>query len=165
MCVVTINHLTSDDIAYIRENIGVPNYIGGQMLCYCKNACHINSILYSAFIRQMTPYSCSVIEGIVICRDGLAYEHQWNVIRDDNSGERQYVDVTMDAIASDEEREAEKTYYELIEHTQEELIAKIANKEPLFSKETHNVIDAYYKEHPEWEAYYREGKRVIDNKQ
>lgn len=162
---VTIEHLHPDYIFYIKENIGVSKYVGGQKLWYCKNACHVNSILFGDFIKETTPYSCSIIEGIVICKDGLAYGHQWNLIRDENSGESQYVDVTMDAIASDEEREAEKTYYELIEHTQEDMISKIANREPLFSKETHDAINAYYKEHPEREAYYREGKRFVDNKQ
>lgn len=131
---VTIKKLPPDYVAYIKENIGVPYYVGGQKLWYCMNACHVNSILFCDHIKETTPYTCSIIEGIVICRDGLAYEHQWNLIRDDNTGTRQYIDATMDAIASDEERETEKSYYELKEHTQEEMIERISNGEPRFQR-------------------------------
>lgn len=159
---VKIEELPSGYIEYIKKNIGVPKKISDQKVFYCKNACHVNSILFSEFINSTTSYHCSVIEGIVVCKDGLAYEHCWNLIRDDD-GDLEYVDVTMDAIATDSEREVEKSYYEIIEHEMEEMIEKIANKQPLFTQETHHAIDEYYAEHPEKEAEYRKGKEMVDS--
>lgn len=158
---VKIEGLPSDCIDYIKNNIGVPKKINGQIVFYCKNACHVNSIVFCEFINSTTSYHCSVIEGIVVCKDGLAYEHCWNLIRDDK-GEQEYVDTTMDAIATDSEREVEKSYYEIIEHEMEEMIEKIANKQPLFTQETHHAIDEYYAEHPEMEAEYRKGKELVE---
>ena len=68
----------------------------------------------------------------------------------------------MDAIATDSEREVEKSYYEIIEHDMQEMIEKIANKQPLFSGETHKAINDYYAEHPEKEAEYRKGKEMVE---
>lgn len=158
---VTIKRLPSNYIEYIKDNIGVPQKINGQTLWYCKNACHVNSILFCAYVNTNTKLHCTIIEGIVECSDGLAYEHHWNRIHDDNNNAA-YVDVTMDAIASDNERNAEKKYFDMIEHNMDEMIEKIAKREPLFSKEVHNVIDEYYKKHPEKESYYKEGKQAVD---
>lgn len=158
---VKIEGLPSDYIEYIKNSIGVPKIINGQKVFYCKNACHVNSVVFCEFINSTTTYHCSVIEGMVVCKDGLAYEHYWNLIRDDN-GELEYVDVTMDAIATDSEREVEKSYYEIIEHEMQEMIEKIANKQPLFSGETHKAISDYYAEHPEKEAEYRKGKEMVE---
>lgn len=161
---VAIDKLPIDYINYISKNIGVHQYIGGQLLWYCKNACHVNSLLFCNLINTITKLHCSIIEGIVICNDGLAYEHQWNLIRDDNNN-TEYVDVTMDAIASENERNAEKKYFEIFEHNMDEMLGKIAEGKPLFSKEVHNAIDEYYKIHPEKESFYREGKRAVDSRQ
>lgn len=128
---------------------------------YCKNACRVNSILFCDFVNTNIKLHCSIIEGIVVCSDGLAYEHQWNLIRDDRNN-CEYIDVTMDAIASDDERNTEKKYYEMLEHSVDEMIEKIAKQQPLFSKEVHNAISEYYEKHPEKESYYREGKRAVD---
>lgn len=156
-----LEKLPLDYIKYIKENVGLQKYIKEQALYYCKNACHVNSILFAEFVNSTTKYHCSIIEGMVVCSNGLAYEHYWNLIRNDN-GDTEYVDVTMDAIATDAEREVEKKYYEIKEHEMNELIQKIANKQSLFSKEVHQAIDEYYVEHPEREAEYRKVKQVVD---
>ena len=70
---INIEKLPPEYREYVQDNIGVPKIIKGQQLFYCKNACHVNSILFSEFINTTTPYHCSVIEGIVVCKSGLAY--------------------------------------------------------------------------------------------
>lgn len=67
----------------------------------------------------------------------------------------------MDAIASDYERAMEKKYFAVKELSKEEMMKRIANEQPLFSKETHLAIDEYYAAHPEKETEYRMGKREI----
>lgn len=158
---ISIERLPPDYIDYITKNIDVPHNVGGQTMCYCNNACHVNSILFCDFVNTNTKYHCSIIEGIVVCSDGLAYEHQWNLIRDDCNN-CEYVDVTMDAIASDDERNAGKKYFEIVEHNMDEMIEKIAKQQPLFSKVVHAAIDEYYQKNPEKESYYREGKLLAD---
>ena len=162
---IKIEKLPADFIGYVKQNIEAPKRIvTGKPLYYSKSGCHVNSILLCDDITSNNDYSCSIIEGIVVCADGLAFEHYWNVIRNEED-EPHYVDVTMDAIATDAEREMGKRYYVVRELNKEQLEEKIANEQPLFSKDTHDAIDAYYKEHPEREAYYREGKRIVDNMQ
>lgn len=153
--------LPSSYIEYVKDNIGVPKYIKGQLVYYRQNSCHVNSILFCDYINTMTQYHCSIIEGMVIHEDGLAYEHFWNRICDDN-GVEEYVDVTMDAIATAAERNAEKRYYEIKEHEIDELIVKIANNQRLFTEETHKAINEFYAAHPEKEAEYRKGKAMVD---
>ena len=158
---ISIEQLPPVYIDYVTENVGVPRNVGGQTMWYCKNACHVNSILFCDFVNTNTKFHCSIIEGIVVCSNGLAYEHQWNLIRDDCNN-CDYVDVTMDTIASDNERNAEKKYFEMLEHNMDEMIERITKQQPLFSKEVHDAIDEYYKKNPEKESYYRKGKLLVD---
>ena len=161
---IKIEKLPADFIDYVKHNIKVvKRFVAGKPLFYSRGGCHVNSILLCDDIVSNNPYLCSIIEGMVICDDGLAFDHCWNVIRDDEN-ETHYVDVTMDAIATDVEREMGKRYYVIREHTKDELEKKIANEEPLFSVETHEAIDEYYKKHPELESFYRDGKQTVDGK-
>lgn len=159
---IKVENLLTDFIGCVKQNIQVPKRtVAGKPLYYSRGGCHVNSILLCEDITSSNDYSCSIIEGIVVCNDGLAFEHYWNVIRDEEN-EPHYVDVTMDAVATDAEREMGKRYFVIRELRKEELEKKIANNEPLFSEETHKAIDDYYKEHPEQEAYYREGKKLVN---
>lgn len=156
-----IEQLPPEYVEYVKSNIGVPKYIDGQELFYRKNACHVNSILFSDFIYSKTKYNCSIIEGIVVRDDGFAYDHFWNLIRDDKGG-TEYVDVTNDAIGTEKEKNAGKTYYEIKEYGIDELVEKIKNKEPLFSDEVKKALKNYYNEHPEKEEEYRKGKQAVE---
>jgi hypothetical protein len=162
---IKIEKLQANVIDHVKMIINVPiRTVGGKPLFYSRGGCHVNSILLCDDITSNNDYSCSIIEGIVICDNGLAFEHYWNVIMDEESVAH-YVDVTMDAVATEAEREMGKRYFVIREREKEEVEEDIANEQPLFSKETHDAIDVYYKEHPEWEAYYREGKQLVDSKQ
>lgn len=162
---IKIENLPANVIDHVKKIISVPiRTIGGKPLFYSRGGCHVNSILLCDDITSNNDYSCYIIEGIVICDNGLAFEHYWNVIMDEE-GVAHYVDVTMDAVATEAECEMGKRYYVIREHGKEDVEDSIANEQPLFSEETHAAIDDYYKEHPEWEAYYREGKRLVDGKQ
>lgn len=162
---IQIEKLPANFIDYVKKNINVPTRtVAGKPLFYSRGGCHVNSILFCDDITSNNDYSCSIIEGIVICNNGMAFEHYWNVIIDEEK-ETHYVDVTIDAIATDAEREMGKRYFVIRERGKEEVEENIANEQSLFSKETHAAIDKYYKEHPKWETYYREGKRVVNNMQ
>lgn len=161
---IPIEKLPQNYIDYVRQLINSPiSYVKGIPLYYSKGGCHVNSILLCEDIMKNNPqYHCSVVEGIVVCKDGLAYEHYWNLIRDDQNN-LHYVDITMDAIASDYERDTEKTYFVINELDQEVLKEKIVNKRPLFSDDVHKAINEYYKKHPEKEAEHSVGKLIVDN--
>lgn len=72
------------------------------------------------------------------------------------------MDVTIDTMATDAERDAVKTCIEIKEHEMDELIKKIANKQLLCTNETHLAFDEYCTSHPEKEAEYRKRKKVVD---
>ena len=160
---ISIEKIPFDYKQYVKDSIGIPQVVSGQQLWYCRIACHVNSILFSNLINSQSDLiHSSIIEGIVICEDGLAYEHMWNLIQT-NTNDIEYVDVTMDAIASDIERRTGKKYYKLFEYSQDDLIRKISRKESLFSKEVLSAIQSYYMVHPDMEEVYRKGKQTIDS--
>ena len=161
---VSIEKLPQNFIDYVRQVINSPiSYVKGIPLFYSKGGCHVNSILLcDDIMKNNQQYHCFVVEGIVVCKNGLAYDHCWNLIRDDQNG-LHYVDITMDAIASDYERETEKTYYVINEFERDVWKEKIVNKQPMFSDDVHRAINEYYAKRPEKEAEYRAGKIAVES--
>ena len=164
MIEITIEPLQPEVIDFVKHNIGVvKSQVNEKPLFYARNACHMNTILLCEDVESANDYHCTIIEGIVICGNGMAFEHCWNVIRD-GKNVLHHVDVTMDAIASDAEREMEKKYFAIQELSKEEMVSRIANNQPLFSEKTLQAVNEYYAAHPEKEEEYRRGKEVVDGR-
>ena len=162
---IAITPLSEDYRKYIVEHIGIPVAINGLNLFYQKNACHVNSIIFSDFINNGNgELHCSVIEGIVINEDGLAYGHFWNKLND-SEGNIQYTDVTMDAIVSADEQALKKTYYIMSERNVDDLLNLIKTRDDLFSDKVTNAVSDYYDNHPDQRERFEGLKNTLSKGQ
>jgi ferredoxin-thioredoxin reductase catalytic subunit len=101
-----------------------------------------------------------IVEGLVINEDGLAYWHYWNRFIWGNQTEDR--DITLTVIASQEEIDTPKTYYELQSYP----LKQIKNKSELFqngcSEELDSIIEDYYSKNPEQKERYNKSKSLLN---
>jgi hypothetical protein len=143
---VEIQNIEADVVQSIKEDISI-----GCLVSFEKNHCLENSIL---FAQQMKGNGITkeIVEGLVMNDNGLTYWHYWNrfkwsdIVLDN--------DVTLTVIASDEERDTPKTYYELQSYPLGQIHNIRASFRDGYSEDLHTVIDYYYQVNPEQKEQY-----------
>jgi hypothetical protein len=117
----------------------------GKMF-YHLGECHQNSMVAAEKITNGV--ESKIVEGLVLCQDGLLFEHFWNRVGDDD------FDVTLDVIASETERNMPKEYFEYKTNSLDEM-----KNRNTFSVDVNNAIIEYYNIHVELKERYNEYRK------
>lgn len=123
---------------------------------YKRNACHMNS-RYAAIFVLYPDCENRIVEGIVICEDGLCFEHFWNRVCSEK--EEADFDLTLDVIGSDHEKCTPKKYFEYKTYKVSEM-----RTDNSFSIEMNDIVVDYYRRYPEHKERYFQLKAQIDGK-
>lgn len=121
---------------------------------FMKNNCHQNSIIAAKTINCLNCEN-KIVEGVVRCEDGFLFEHYWNTVIAPN--ESSDYDVTLDVIASEEEKNTPKKYFEYKTFSISEMELK-GN----FSQEIEDMIWDYYEKTPTHkDRYYNQKMELL----
>jgi hypothetical protein len=124
-------------------------------LIYQRNNCHKNAIIAPDKIKYNDAEE-RIVEGVVLCDDGYLFEHFWNRVFFKIKKESADFDITLDVIASDEEKEMKKTYYEYANYSSQEM-----NNHNSFSPEINEIISDYYRDYPtHYERYINQKNQL-----
>ena len=156
-----VDSLNSEWEAYIRSKEGAPILINQKLVSYGRNNSHINSLLFDKEIAdQNKDLLHTIIEGIVIYEDGLAYIHYWNKLKQGNN--TLIIDTTLQCFGTLFELSVDKAYYPINEITTETLAERVIGGKNLFSDNCSSLIDEFYKTYPNKKEKYDSLKIKIE---
>ena len=137
-----IEPLNDDWVEYIKLKERESECYHGRPMVFGRYNSHANAILFDTEIgKQGTDISHSIIEGMVVDEDGLAYNHFWNKLK--QGKKTQYIDITFQCFGTLFEQSVDKAYYPIHEITSTELISKIVEGGSLYSEESMAVLGEY----------------------